>query len=247
MSTPTPNQANAHEGIVEKIRNLFKMANPENGATQNEMEVAMRKAKELMVKHQIELIDLEDKPADAIVEEFIDTERKKRDEDRWIPVVIRKVFGVRPLYCKRWDRSVGRSGGYRHVYIFIGDPEDVKIAKVALPVIYNAMKNGLNEYLRINGIKWNTHTANSFFRGVADGFIKESVHGQAAAMKQFRKDQQDRFAIVLANKETRIQKFIDSNMRIKSTKDRSRATIDHVAFASGKVAGASIDLTTKIN
>jgi len=131
--------------------------------------------------------------------------------------------------------------------VFVGTPADVEIAKTVLPVIYAAMSRGLNAHLKARGITWNTSTANSFFRGVADGFIKASVHGQAAAMKAFKKDEQDRFAIVLANKKDAIAKYQKESMNVKKGRQNSSsARHDASAFADGFARGKSIDVTTKL-
>lgn len=248
MSNPTNSvKPEVTSNLIEKIRNLFKMADPKNGATPNEMEVALRKAQELMTRHGIEKMQLgEAQEPETICKETINTNRKKRDEDRWIPAVIHQVFDVKVIWMKSWDPTVGSSGGYRHNYIFIGESFDVEAAKIAMPIIYEAMKNGLNSHLRMTGKKWNTTTANSFFRGVAQGFIKESTHGRQAEMKRFKKDEQDRFAIVLAEKKERIEKWVESNMDVEYKADRSRAGYDHVAYDHGKRVGAAIDFTTKI-
>lgn len=233
--------------IIEKIRHLFKMADPANGATANEMEVALRKARELMTRHGIEQMQVgEAREAETINKVSINTGRKKRDEDRWIPAVIHQVFDVKVVYSAQWDSGVGSSGGYRHVYIFIGEPVDVEVARVALPLIYEAMKNGLYQHLRATGKKWNTNTANSFFRGVADGFINESTHGQQAAMRKFKKEEQDRFALVIADKKKRINEWVEQNMDLRSSRSRSRARHDADAHDHGKRVGASIDFTSKI-
>jgi hypothetical protein len=233
--------------IIEKIRNLFKMADPASGATANEMEVALRKARELMTRHGIEQMQVgEAREAETVSKVSVNTGRKKRDEDRWIPAVIHQVFDVKVVYSAQWDMNVGRSGGYRHVYIFVGESLDIEAARMALPLVYDAMKNGLNHHLKMTGKAWNTTTANSFFRGVADGFINESTHGRQAAMRRFKKEEQDRFAIVIADKKKRIQDWVDQNMDLRQTKSRSRAGMDRGAHEHGKQVGASIDFTSKI-
>lgn len=233
--------------IIEKIRNLFKMADPQNGATANEMEVALRKARELMTRHGIEQMQVgEAREAETINRVSVNTGRRKRDEDRWIPAVIHQVFDVKVVYSAQWDSTVGSTGGYRHVYIFVGESLDIEAARVALPMVYEAMKNGLNSHLRMTGKKWNTTTANSFFRGVADGFINESTHGQQAAMRKFKKEEQDRFAIVIADKKKRIREWVEENMDLKKSRSRSRAGMDRGAHEHGKQVGASIDFTSKI-
>jgi hypothetical protein len=108
------------------------------------------------------------------------------------------------------------------------------------------MKTGLNRHLKMTDTKWNTHTANSFFRGVAKGFIEESTHGKQAEMRKFKKDEQDRFALVLAAKKDRIEQWVDENLKTTSARSRSRAGMDKAAFQHGRQVGSSIDFTTKL-
>ena len=209
----------------------------------------MQKAKELMVRHgleQMQVGEVSEKTQNVQHERF-NTGRKKRDEDRWIPAVLKQVFEVDILFSKVWDVTAGVAGGYRHIYVFVGMPEDVEIAKMVLPVIYTAMSRGLNAHLKARGITWNTTVANSFFRGVADGFIKASVHGHHAAMRAFKKEEQDRFAIVLANKKDAIVKYQKDNMSVKpGRKSHTSARHDASAFEDGFRKGSSIDVTTKL-
>jgi len=200
-----------------------------------------------MTRHGIEQMQVgEAREAETINKVSVNTGRKKRDEDRWIPAVIHQVFDVKVVYSAQWYANVGARGGYRHVYIFIGEPLDIEAARIALPLVYEAMKNGLNAHLRMTGKKWNTTTANSFFRGVADGFINESTHGQQAAMRKFKKEEQDRFAIVVADKKKRIREWVEENMDLRTSRSRSRAGMDRAAHDHGKQVGASIDFTSKI-
>ncbi|MCK9587728.1 MAG: DUF2786 domain-containing protein [Terrimicrobiaceae bacterium] len=243
--------AQPKESVLHKIRSLFKMADPANGASQNEMEIAMQKAKELMVRHgleQMQVGEVSEKAGPSVLHERFNTGRKKRDEDRWIPAVLKQVFEVDILFSKVWDAAAGVAGGYRHIYVFVGMPEDVEMAKLILPIIYGAMSRGLNAHLKARGITWNTTVANSFFRGVADGFIKASVHGHHAAMKAFKKEEQDRFAIVLANKKDAITRYQKEKMTVTpGRKSQSSARHDAAAFQDGFNKGASIDATTKLN
>jgi hypothetical protein len=242
MSTQTTNP------ILDKIRNLLKMADPANGATANEMEIALSKARELMTRHGIEQMQLNEKPEDnTIGQERVNTGRRKRDEDRWIPAVIHQVFDVKVVYSAQWDSAAGKTGGYRHVYVFIGESLDVQAAKIALPLVYEAMKTGLSRYLKMMNLSWTSTVANSFFRGVADGFIKESTHGRQAAMRKFKQEEQDRFAIVLADKKKRIAAWVGQNMSVTTgRRSASRARHDETAHQYGRQVGASIDFTTKI-
>jgi hypothetical protein len=109
------------------------------------------------------------------------------------------------------------------------------------------MKTGLSRYLKMMNLSWTSTVANSFFRGVADGFIKESTHGRQAAMRKFKQEEQDRFAIVLADKKKRIAAWVGQNMSVTTgRRSASRARHDETAHQYGRQVGASIDFTTKI-
>ncbi len=154
------------------------------------------------------------------------------------------MFEVKTIYTETYDEEQRK---FRFAYILVGEPMDIEMAKIGYKIIYDAMRLGLNAHLRGTAKKWNTHTANSFFRGVADGFIKESTHGRQAAMRKFKKEEQDRFAIVLVEKGKRIAKYVEEVIKPRSTKSRSRAGLDSGAFAHGKQIGGAIDFTSKLN
>jgi hypothetical protein len=232
------------ESLLNKIRNLLKLADPANGATQAEMETAMRKAQELMVRHGIEQMDLGSAAeASPVDEERVTMSRKKYPQDRWIPRVLKAVFDVDILVSSAW-----RHGAYRHMYIIIGEPVDREAAKMAITYVFDAMTKGLNAYLKVTGQSWNSTTAHSFYRGVAEGFIRESAHGRAAAMKRFKKEEQDRFAIVLVDKSKAIAKYVETKYpKLRYGSRGIRANFDESAHAAGHAAGAAIDFSTKLN
>lgn len=246
----TTTAAPVEESIIEKVRKLLRLADPANGGTVPEMETALRKAQELMTRHGIEQMQIDDKrDPEAIQQEISNTGRRKDTSDYWIPMILKSVFSVKVLYGSEWTGKHTRDGRniYNLRYYFFGEPDDIQLAKLAVNIIRNSMIEGFNKYVKAVGSTRNIHTKDSYYRGVAEGFIKESTHGRQAAMKRFKQEEQDRFSIVLLDKIKRIDSYIKGNVKTSSAKARSYKRHDAQAFQAGKTHGASIDFTTKIS
>ena len=122
----------------------------------------------------------------------------------------------------------------------------MELAKVALGHLREAMLDGLVSFLVHTGKRRDAHTKNSYFRGVADGFIWESTHAQHAELKRHRKEEANRYALVLLDKEKRISEFVKTTIKPKATASRSRARHDAEAYDHGYQRGSAIDFTTKL-
>jgi hypothetical protein len=238
---------NPKESLIDKIRKLLRLADPDNGGTVPEMESALRKAQQLMTRHGIESMQLgEEKSASDIAKEEIATGRRKDAADRWIPQIIQRVFCVKVLWSRTYAPSIGKNGGWQHLYIFVGEPLDVELAKLTLIHIRASMMAGLDSFIATTGKPRNAHVKNSYFFGVASGFIRESVHAQHAEAKRHSAAEASRYALALVKKENRIEQFVKSEIKPKVQKSRSIARHDCEAYDSGYSAGAAIDFTTKI-
>ena len=82
--------------MLEKVRALLNKADPERGATIPEQEAAMAKARELMTKHGIDMMDasVNDESCFDIGRTDWACDRGRRNADSSVAQVLKECFGV---------------------------------------------------------------------------------------------------------------------------------------------------------
>jgi Protein of unknown function (DUF2786) len=239
---------NGNSKLMEKIRALFRLADTTRGATKAEAELALQRAQELMTKHGIDQIDVEDIGESArearafnIHQRKYDTGRPRWVEDIFIAQILQQCFNVKVVWSRHYQKT--RTGSFKEciTYILIGEPTDTEIAVMACEELYPMMWGLYRQYLTGEGLP-NTNTfKQSFYRGIQDGFIAASNRGRDSAMAEAGVDKADRYAIVIVDKKKAIQKWTEENMSLRKSRGYgSRAGHDDQAYGAGYKAGGNI-------
>ncbi len=235
--------ANIDSKLIERIRNLLKLADTSRGATPAEAAAAMAKAQQLITKHKIDLMLLEETPEERqtfnISHEYIVLDRTQRyDYDNNIARILIECFGVKVLWTKQWA-----NGKMCHCYLLIGEPQDIALARMAIPIFRDALYRGVMRYLRERGEKWTAFVAHGFYLGVERGYVQGSEQGRARAMNQMKKHDADRFAIVLANKDDALVRYMEEVLKPAKAKKAKAKDVDASAYHRGYAEGKSLDVS----
>jgi len=218
-----------NEEILEKLAKILRLAN-NNAATPHEAEAAMARAKELAMKHQIDiamvsLADPNEKKTYGV--EIVKEDVKIRSQKfqlyhKYIWWTLQDVFGVRVIFF-------GRSR-----FCFVGDATDVLICKELFPWLedvfystyYKARKAGIVEMTAAckRGIYAGLH------RGIAAANKREE--------EKLNPKEAQCFALVVRTKDALIAKEMEG---VKEAKHRE-VGIDGGAYAHGKKEGSKIKL-----
>lgn len=171
-TTPTMTK----DDMLDKVSKLLALADPANGATENEIKVAFAKATELMTRYGIDTASARargETTNDAITHRVIDIS-DKRAVDSWIWKILRDVCNVKTVWSPLTERLT-----------IIGADVDVQFAIHVVNVLTFAMLDGLMTYLAITGKRCKgrekKEVINSYFAGVAEGYIKACVEGRTKA------------------------------------------------------------------
>jgi hypothetical protein len=230
--------------LIEKIRNLLKLADTSRGATPAEAAAAMAKAQQLITKNKIDLMLLEETPEEhqdfGISHEYVVMDRTQRyDYDSNIARILNECFGVKVLWAVQFA-----NGKRCHCYLLIGQPQDIALARMAIPIFRDALYRGVMRYLRERGEKWTAFVAHGFYLGIELGYVQGSEQGRARAMAQMKKHDADRFAIVLVNKDNAIAKYSEEVFKPKKIKSPKKPRpISNAAFARGYEEGKQLDVS----
>lgn len=187
----------ATESLIRKIKALLAKADPRNNATKEEAEEALRKAQELMTRHGIESMDIDqDKDSSSIDHEMYVLSRNQRcDYDNNVSRILSRIFNVGVIFTR-----VPANDKMCNTYILVGNELDRALAREALPILLKAMTLGVSRHLRERGLKWTAPVGQSYYLGVEQGYIHASEQGKARAYEQAKKHEVDRYALVLVDK-----------------------------------------------
>ncbi len=90
------------DSVVAKIKKLLELASSERNPSAHEAELAMAKAQDLMLKHDLELVDLKEKPKeDSFDKHFVGQPyRRAPASQKFIATLIQRHFHVCVLYSR---------------------------------------------------------------------------------------------------------------------------------------------------
>jgi len=271
----------ADNNILEKIRALFRLADTTRGASRAEAELAMQRAQEIMAKYGISKIDVADVSEEAraarkfnIHQREYKTGRPKYPSDLYIAHILHECFNVRVVWSTEYEKVKTKSRRFgiererwikRHIYIFVGEPEDTEIAQMATEELHRMMRGLFDQYMRQHYGKgfWgskdsilpNTDLADevesgetsvgdlrhSFLRGMERGFIDAAKKGQAKAFEDESASRVSAYAIVLVDKKSAIVKWMETNLPTSKSRGGARSSSWHGhAYGEGYKRGGEI-------
>jgi hypothetical protein len=271
-----------NNSILEKIRALFRLADTTRGASRAEAELAMQRAQEIMAKYGISKIDVADASEEAraarkfnIHQREYRTGRPKYPSDLYIAHILHACFNVRVIWSTEFEKirtKPRKAGGIererwikRHIYIFVGEPEDTELAEMATQELHKMMRGLFDQYMRQHYGKgfWGSKDSNlpntdladevesgetsvgdlrhSFLRGMERGFIDAAKKGQAKAFENEAASRVSAYAIVLVDKSKAIVNWIEQNITTSKSKGGARSSSWHGhAYGEGYKRGGEI-------
>jgi len=236
--------------IIEKIRKLLRLADPTRGASEAEAELAMQRAQELMTQHNISLAavgneDGEVPAAFVVGKDVYQTGRRKMDIDQYTSWVLKEVLEIKVAWMKYVDKDAKGKWCQRHAYILIGGENEREYAKLLIEMLCSAMTVGLSKYLKDRGTKWTSPVANSYYRGVHDGFIRAAKEGRNKAVDAAPEAARNSYALAVIDKKKAIALWTDENMNLRKGRAFNREEADYGAYLDGRARGASLDIGNK--
>lgn len=194
--------------IMERLRKILTLAS-DRGAQPGEIEAAMAKAKELAIRHNIELgsIDLtNNEKVKGAIEVETDSSTKTRSKYQqpyhgWIYSILAEIFDVKTIRT-----GYPSPGGYvmSHLTI-IGEPVDVAIAVAVFPYLEKVFPATLSRAVSAGKLIYCAADTNGCYRGLYIG-IKETNEREKEKLNQ---KEAHIYSMVVRNK----MDMIDQRMR----------------------------------
>lgn len=231
----------ANKEVMEKLRKILKLA-AGKGATENEIAVAMAKAKSLAREHQIEIssVNLQDdltRPGGITIEKD-DTLRTRsiyrQPYHRRIFNVLEEVFDVQIVW-----HGYSSSGGYRITQIdVIGETTDVAIAIAIYPFLEKAFPAGLSRKVSARELTYCAAHTNGFYLGFARGIILANQREE----ENMPAEQTQQWGLIVVKKDALIDaKLAELYKDLKRRKSRHQE-MSSEALRLGKREGEKINL-----
>lgn len=230
-----------NDAIIEKIRKCLALGNHAS-ASQGEAQAALARAREIAMKHDIDLasIELEDpKAAPAVTEVKQDESQNIRSKfiqpyHKYVFSLLRKCFGVHVIQCRRPEYN----GTVMVRLTFIGTPTDIAVAKEIMPFLESVFPKIFNRAVREGRLSERRADLNGCYEGIYYGILQENRRQEDALTPQ----QGQTWAVVVRHKEDAIEQFLKEQFpHLKEIKNREKQTSRH-ARNLGYEAGRKIKL-----
>jgi len=226
----------AQDKILERIRKLMRLAQ-DDGASEGEVENALRMARDLMDKAGIaeDQVVLEDDAAETV--EVIQQDARSagvitpwQQNLAWVSCYICDVrFVIRTVPEWRDGRRKTRKS-----IVFIGLPRDVAIACELYEELLVTIRT-MARWRYGNGF-------GTMHRSYAEGFVSALID-KARRMQDASKQQASQAGAIILAKDAIIERYMSENMHVRSTKSR-RSTVDSRAYLRGSTDGQNVDIGT---
>lgn len=164
----SPKAQSPNHKILDKIQKLLSLAQSPNSY---EAELAMTRAQELLLKHNISLLELEIER--KYLNKQIGEVGKRNPIKSLIGKILNKYFFVEALWIPGYDQKNNKKGRILEIY---GTPENVEMAEYIHDYLHNVSEMFWKEYKRHKNIRGNKHRR-SFIYGLLNGFYEKLEAG----------------------------------------------------------------------
>jgi hypothetical protein len=226
--------------IVEKIRKLLALANCD-AAQPGEVENAMAKAKELAMRHAIDIssINLDADKGSAAFDIEQDSSLKpcskyKQPFHTYVFHILKKVLGVHVILGGGY---VSNRYNINHIHL-VGDPTDITIAKAVFPWLEVVFPKTFKRLVREGTLRDCPADANGCYFGLMTGIIEANKRQEEALPQEDR----SKWALIVVGKEDAIEKkTAEMFPKMKQARKAPRQH-NHLASALGYQEGKKLNL-----
>lgn len=232
VATP---KTDAELSAIDKVRKLMEFST-ENGATESEVENALKLAQKLMLKHNLEMGDIKSTVNDIDVTIIPCTWKKGTESKLFLHDLLSAV--AEAFACK-----VIRSGSsIQRLYKIVGLKEDREMTESTfnkiLPQVRHLTKVRFKESDKsLSAVRFTI----SYQAGFISGLTEKLATDKAQLMKS--KDGKQ-FELIVVTKEGLIADYIADKMKIKESERKFK--INRSAFQKGKEDGSDKGLNEKL-
>lgn len=236
------------EKLIERVQKLLALG---SGGTQFEAEVAMNKAQELMVLHNISFKDVEEfVPEDRCdwTTERVWSGRGRSWEMPYVIDICQKFFFVKTIYVGSHMYAEHLGNQATHIDFF-GDRENVQIAKLVFQYLCKTFRDLWTKERMKHG--WNHSKSRAFYVGLGAG-LKDKLKEQRGETLRFLDGQvaptntSDTALIRLEKSQSKLEKVFREHHQNLGTLEPAAPVYGVKQFNLGKKMGKNIDIKIEV-
>lgn len=219
----------------KRLIDLYNMAT-HSGSNEHEAELAMTRMRQIMAEHDLAMADVEQMATGKVRAHQIEVVdilafRRKGLLARYDSTIAIAVATLTSTSAYLNKHRLG-SDTWQSMR-FVGTRDDAEFAAQLFMVLLKSARH----YARMKyGPKWgNNHS--SFVHGFGTRLQKRADDWKSVVPAA----QQEKYALILVNKETAIKQYQDTKINWDNKKPRP-VSVDHEAFAAGYIKGGEQDL-----
>jgi len=233
--------------IIEKIKKLYALGTSPEKA---EAELAISKAHELLVRHNLSMKDLEPEEKEFIQALAFEGKTNRPSWQRDLFCIICNHFMVHPI-VQRKAGSMFRSGNNCRRYAMVGDLVNVELANYTLSYLLTIYKKLANKYMKESKEKVEDISEIARFMGFHQDTIGDRIkmrnsfyHGlnygvRQALDKQVQKEQEEGLIVV---EDLDLKKHVANITKGTTSSSSTKSDLDPHAVNAGVQAGVDIQI-----
>ena len=231
----------ADSAVIEKIRKMLALAG-DKAASKGEIENAMAKAKEIAMRHAIDIASIIPKNGNKATVHDIQKDstlktRSVREQPyhRYVYNVIMEVFEIDLVRSGHKDCYGDWVTTAIHL---IGDPTDIEIVKVIFPWLESIFPRTLSRLVKKHELTARAADANGFFLGMAQGIVEANKREE----EKLSEEDKQTYALVVVGKQEAIQKAKEELFPKLNKPKSNRRAHNGFAIALGQEEGRKVNL-----
>jgi len=162
----TPVASLTGAGPDKTLRVIQKLLSLAESPNENEAQAAVQKARRLLVKYNIDIVEL-DRQRDFDTRILGEVKGRHTSAELWVGSILNRFFFVESLWCQSYDAANDRRGTVLQIY---GTPENLDLAAYVYDYLLGLLPILWAEYRDSRGLGDNRERQR-FFAGVMEGFF----------------------------------------------------------------------------
>ena len=165
LEQPAQAPPHAEDGILRRLKKLLSLSSSPN---EHEAEVAMQKARHLLMKYNIDLVEA-DQERRFERRTLGSLKGRHTSAEIWLAAILNEFFFVEVLWAHSYEAVRNRVGTILEVY---GTPQNLEMAEYVFAYLTNLPPMLWNAYRKESGLTSNRERQR-YFAGVLEGFHRK--------------------------------------------------------------------------
>lgn len=166
------------DGPDKTMRVIQKLLSLAESPNENEAETAVKKARHLLVKYNIDVVEF-DRERNYKVRVLGDVKARHTSAELWIGSILNRFFFVESLWCQSYDAENDRRGTALQIY---GTPQNLDLASYVYDYLVGLLPILWEDYRSARDLP-NNRERQRYYAGVLEGFFTKLTEQEKALVR----------------------------------------------------------------